>query len=77
MADTLEEAVREQRRIQAKYATDRTYYVDRYAKPPQLGQTQMEAIAAYWAAQTPEQERVAYQRMMELGLPDSYGIAYG
>jgi hypothetical protein len=33
---------------------------------------QQTAIDAYWAAKTPIEERDAYRRMMQLGLPDSY-----
>jgi hypothetical protein len=30
------------------------------------------ALNAYWIAKTPEAEKAAYARMMELGFPDAY-----
>lgn len=33
---------------------------------------QQAALDAYWAAKSPSEERLAYGRMMELGLPDGY-----
>jgi hypothetical protein len=35
---------------------------------------QHKALDAYWAAKTAAEERAAYARMMELGLPDAYGV---
>lgn len=31
------------------------------------------ALADYWAAETPDQERIAYAKMRELGFPPAYG----
>lgn len=32
-----------------------------------------EALDAYWSAQTADEERIAYARLGELGLPPAYG----
>jgi hypothetical protein len=31
------------------------------------------ALAEYWGATTPDQERVAYAKMREIGFPPAYG----
>jgi hypothetical protein len=35
---------------------------------------QMAALDAYWAAKTPDQERLAYRQMLASGLPDGYSF---
>lgn len=42
---------------------------------PDVEAEKQKALDAYWAASTPEAERVAYARMVELGMTKSYGEA--